>query len=100
MQDRSAITGDILAGCQSRPMCGGAEGLLELAGKPMLAHVIDRLAPQVGHSVINANGDAERFGALGLPVVADTITGFAGPLAGVLAGMRWAAANTPAARWI
>jgi molybdopterin-guanine dinucleotide biosynthesis protein A len=94
------VTGVILAGGQSRRMGGGDKGLLELAGKPMLVHVIERLAPQVGGLVINANGDPARFACLGLPVVADTIPDFAGPLAGVLAGMRWARANTPAARFI
>ena len=94
------VTGVILAGGQSRRMGGGDKGLLELAGKPMLAHVIDRLAPQVGRLIINANGDPARFAAFGLPVVADTVAGFAGPLAGVLAGMRWSRANAPAARWI
>ena len=64
-----------------------------LAGKPMLAHVIERLRPQVGALVINANGDPARFAAFGLPVVADTVDGFVGPLAGVLAGMRWSAAQ-------
>jgi molybdopterin-guanine dinucleotide biosynthesis protein A len=95
-----AVTGVILAGGQSRRMGGGDKGLLDLAGKPMLAHVIERLAPQVGRLIINANGDPARFAGLGLPVVADTVPDFAGPLAGVLAGMRWARANTPAARWI
>lgn len=81
-------------------MGGGDKGLLELAGKCMLGHVIDRLSPQVGRLVINANGDPQRFARLGLPVVADTVAGFAGPLAGVLAGMRWSVTHTPAARWI
>jgi len=81
-------------------MGGGDKGLLELAGKPMLAHVIGRLAPQVDRLIINANGDPARFTAFGLPVVPDTIGGFVGPLAGVLAGMRWAAANAPRTRWI
>jgi molybdopterin-guanine dinucleotide biosynthesis protein A len=81
-------------------MGGGDKGLLDLAGKPMLAHVIERLAPQVGRVVVNANGDPARFAAFGLPVVADTVADFAGPLAGVLAGMRWSRANAPAARWI
>jgi molybdopterin-guanine dinucleotide biosynthesis protein A len=76
---------------------GGDKGLLDLAGKPMLAHVIERLRPQVGRMVINANGDPARFAPFGLPVVADTIEGFVGPLAGVLAGMRWSAANSPEA---
>jgi molybdopterin-guanine dinucleotide biosynthesis protein A len=94
------VTGVILAGGQSRRMGGGDKGLLDLCGRPMLAHVIERLGPQVGRMVINANGDPARFSRLGLPVVADTVTGFAGPLAGVLAGMRWSAANAPAAGWI
>jgi molybdopterin-guanine dinucleotide biosynthesis protein A len=103
-QDRESlvqsVTGVILAGGQSRRMGGGDKGLLDLGGKPMLAHVIERLAPQVGRLVINANGDPARFAAFGLPVAADTIPDFAGPLAGVLAGMRWSRANAPSARWI
>ena len=94
------VTGVLLAGGQSRRMGGGDKGLLELAGTPMLGHVICRLRGQVGRLVINANGDPARFAAFGLPVVPDTIGGFAGPLAGVLAGMRWSAANAPDARWI
>jgi molybdopterin-guanine dinucleotide biosynthesis protein A len=81
-------------------MGGGDKGMLELAGKPMLGHVIDRLAPQVGGIVINANGDPARFAAFGLPVVADTVAGFVGPLAGILAGMSWAIKSSPDARWI
>lgn len=96
----SRITGIILAGGLSRRMGGGDKGLLEIAGRPMLAHVIERLRPQVGCIAINANGDPARFASFGLPVVPDTIDGFVGPLAGVLAGMRWAAAHTPDARWI
>jgi len=77
-------------------MGGGDKGLLDLGGAPLLARVIARLAPQVSHLAINANGDPARFAAFGLPVIADTIAGFVGPLAGVLAGMRWAAAMSPA----
>jgi molybdopterin-guanine dinucleotide biosynthesis protein A len=96
----AGVTGVLLAGGLSRRMGGGDKGLLELAGKPMLGHVICRLGSQVGAMVINANGDAARFATFGLPVVPDTISGFVGPLAGVLAGMRWSAANAPDARWI
>jgi molybdenum cofactor guanylyltransferase len=74
--------------------------LLEIAGQPMLAHVAGRLKPQVGAMVINANGDPARFAAFGLPVVADTVEGHVGPLAGVLAGMRWSAAHAPEATHI
>lgn len=98
--DPLAVTGIVLAGGQSRRMGGGDKGLLELAGKPMLGHVIGRLSPQVGGMAINANGDPSRFATFGLPVVADTVSGFVGPLAGVLAGMRWSAGNASAARWI
>jgi molybdopterin-guanine dinucleotide biosynthesis protein A len=97
---RPGVTGIILAGGQSRRMGGGDKGLLDLAGKPMLAHVIDRLRPQVGALAINANGDPARFARFGLPVFADTVAGFVGPLAGVLAGLRWSAVHAPAARWI
>jgi molybdenum cofactor guanylyltransferase len=97
---RTDVTGVLLAGGQSRRMGGGDKGLLELAGRPMLGHVICRLRAQVGAIVINANGDASRFAAFGLPVVPDTVTGFVGPLAGVLAGMRWSAVKAPDARWI
>jgi molybdenum cofactor guanylyltransferase len=95
-----AVNGVILAGGQSRRMGGGDKGLLDLAGQPMLAHVVGRLAPQVGGMAINANGDPARFAAFGLPVIADTVPDYAGPLAGVLAGMRWSLSNAPAARWI
>jgi molybdenum cofactor guanylyltransferase len=94
------IVGVVLAGGQSRRMGGGDKGLLELGDKPMLGHVLARLTPQVARVAINANGPPERFAAFGVPVVADSIGGFAGPLAGVLAGMRWAAQEAPTARWI
>jgi molybdopterin-guanine dinucleotide biosynthesis protein A len=81
-------------------MGGGDKGLLELGGKPMLTHVVCRLKPQVGAVIINANGDPARFAPLGLPVVPDTIGGFVGPLAGVLAGMLWSIENAPAAHWV
>lgn len=85
--------GVILAGGLASRMGGGDKGQLDLGGRPILAHVIDRLAPQVGALALNANGDPARFADYGLPVVADTIEGFAGPLAGVLAGLDWAAAQ-------
>lgn len=94
------IAGVLLAGGRSSRMGGGDKGLLEIAGRPMLAHVIERLKPQVGAMVINANGDPARFAPFGLPVVPDTVGGFAGPLAGVLAGMRWAAGAAPRAHAI
>ncbi|MFY0636250.1 MAG: molybdenum cofactor guanylyltransferase MobA [Vannielia sp.] len=87
------VVGVILAGGQARRMGGGDKGLLELGGVPLLQRVVQRLAPQVEAVCLNANGDAARFDGYGLPVVADPVEGFAGPLAGVLAGMRWAQAE-------
>jgi len=81
-------------------MGGGDKCLRTLGGKPLLSHVIERIGPQVGALIINANGDAERFAAFGLPVAADVIEGFAGPLAGVLTGMEWAEAHAPEAEWV
>ncbi len=102
---RNAITGVLLAGGQSRRMfpdaeSGGDKCLRDLAGRPMLAHIIERLRPQVGRLVINANGNPARFSAFGLPVTPDTIDGFVGPLAGVLAGMRWSLVNAGGASHI
>ncbi len=83
--------GVILAGGQATRMGGGDKGLLPLGAGTILSRVIDRLEPQVAGLALNANGDPARFAKLKLPVVADSIDGFAGPLSGVLAGMDWAA---------
>lgn len=83
--------GVILAGGQATRMGGGDKGLLTLGGGTILSHVIDRLEPQVAQLALNANGDSARFANLGLPVISDSISGFAGPLSGVLAGLDWAA---------
>jgi molybdopterin-guanine dinucleotide biosynthesis protein A len=89
------ITGLLLAGGLSRRMGGGDKCLRALAGRPILSHIIERIRPQVGALVLNANGDPGRFAAFGLPVAADSVAGFAGPLAGILAGLDWAAAAAP-----
>lgn len=81
----------ILAGGQARRMGGGDKALLTLAGRPLLSHVLDRIEPQVAGLCLNANGEADRFARFGVPVVADSVEGFVGPLAGVLAGLDWAA---------
>lgn len=83
--------GVILAGGQATRMGGGDKGLLPLGGGTLLSSVIDRLEPQVASLALNANGDTARFAQFNLPVLADSIDGFAGPLAGVLAGLDWAA---------
>ena len=85
--------GVILAGGQATRMGGGDKGLRLLGGQTLLGRVRDRLAPQVAQVALNANGDAARFEGMGMPVVADSVAGFAGPLAGVLAGLDWAASQ-------
>jgi molybdopterin-guanine dinucleotide biosynthesis protein A len=94
------IVGVLLAGGRSSRMGGGDKCLLRLGGRPLLAHAIERLRPQVETLVLNANGHPSRFASFGLPVVADSVEDFAGPLAGVLAGMEWAKAHRPDARCI
>ena len=105
--DLPPVIGVILAGGMSRRMFPGSapgvandKGLLRLGQDSMLEHVIRRLRPQVRELVLNANGDPARFAPFGLPVVADPIEGYAGPLAGVLAGLQWAHAHAPEATHI
>jgi molybdopterin-guanine dinucleotide biosynthesis protein A len=95
MPNSAAIAGVLLAGGQSRHMGGGDKCLRHLGGRPLLARIIARVAPQVGRLMLNANGDASRFEEFGLPVAADVVDGFAGPLAGVLTGLEWATAHAP-----
>jgi len=83
--------GVILAGGQATRMGGGDKGLLPLGNGTILSRVIDRLEPQVADLALNANGDPTRFSNLNLPIIPDSIAGFAGPLSGVLAGLDWAA---------
>ena len=85
------VAGILLAGGQSRRMGGGDKCLRLLGTRTILARIIARAAPQVAALALNANGDPARFAAYGMPVVADTVPDFAGPLAGVLAGLDWAA---------
>ena len=89
------IVGLLLAGGQSRRMGGGDKTLRLLGGRSLLDRVVERLRPQVAALVLNANGDPRRFAAFGLPVVADSIPDFAGPLAGILAGLDWTAVHRP-----
>jgi len=85
------IAGVLLAGGLARRMGGGDKGMRMLLGRPLLDWVIERARPQVRALALNANGDPARLASFGLPVVPDGIAGFAGPLAGVLAGLDWAA---------
>ncbi|MEW5727939.1 MAG: molybdenum cofactor guanylyltransferase MobA, partial [Pseudomonadota bacterium] len=100
MTDISSIAGLVLAGGLSRRMGGADKALIEIGGVPLVTRAVRRLAPQVAEVILNANGDPVRFASLGLPVVADVVAGHAGPLAGVLTGLEWLAANRPAIGWM
>lgn len=91
------IPGVILAGGLARRMGGGDKPMRIIAGKTILDRVIARLRPQCSELILNANGDPARFAALGLPVVADNVAEFPGPLAGILAALDWMALNRPEA---
>lgn len=84
----ATMTGLILAGGRSTRMGGRDKAWVTLAGMPLLAHAVTRLAPQVDRLAINSNNPAEQFADLGLPVLPDNIPGFAGPLAGMHAGLQ------------
>lgn len=94
------IVGLLLAGGLARRMGGGDKPLRELGGRLLLDHVVERARPQVSELLLNINGDPARFSSFGLPVVADVIEGHAGPLAGILTGFEWMAANAPKSRWM
>jgi molybdopterin-guanine dinucleotide biosynthesis protein A len=85
-----SVGGVLLAGGLSRRMGGGDKSLRLLGGKTILARIIARVQPQVDALMLNANGDPSRFDAYGMPVCADIVEGYAGPLAGILTGMAWA----------
>lgn len=85
---QTRITGVLLAGGLGRRMGGVDKGLAQLDGRPMAAHAIERLAPQVDELIINANQNAEAWAGFGFAVVADDIPGFAGPLAGLHAALK------------
>ena len=94
------VVGVLLAGGLSRRMGGRDKMLLSIGGETILARVVARLSAQTARLLLNANGDPARFAAYGLPVVPDSVPGHAGPLAGVLTGMEWAAANAPECSWV
>jgi molybdopterin-guanine dinucleotide biosynthesis protein A len=93
--ETSHILALLLAGGQARRMGGGDKSLRPLAGRPILDHILERIRPQAGSVLLNANGDPARFATYGLPVAEDVVEGFAGPLAGILTGLEWAAVNAP-----
>jgi molybdopterin-guanine dinucleotide biosynthesis protein A len=92
--------GVILAGGQARRMGGVDKALIPLGGTTLIERAIARASVQVSDLIINANGDLTRFAHLGLPVLPDRVSGFAGPIAGILAGFEWMRANRPKARWL
>ena len=92
--------GLILAGGLARRMGGGDKGMIKIGGQTILERVLERLTPQCSPVVINANGDPSRFAFTGLPVVPDDIPDFAGPLAGILAGLDWAAVHAPHTEYV
>ena len=92
--------GVLLAGGLARRMGGGDKPLRAIAGRTILERVVERVAPQCDGLVLNANGDPARFAALRLPVVPDTVPDFAGPLAGILAALDWAAEHRPGIAWV
>jgi molybdenum cofactor guanylyltransferase len=89
------IPGVLLAGGLARRMGGGDKPMRSIAGKTLLERVIARLGPQCDTLILNANGDPARFAAFGLPVIADSVADFPGPLAGILAALDWMASHRP-----
>ena len=94
------IPGVLLAGGLARRMGGGDKPMRRIGGRTLLERVIARLKPQCDSLVLNANGDPARFASFALPVIPDGVAGFPGPLAGILAGLDWAAANRPDVAWV
>jgi molybdopterin-guanine dinucleotide biosynthesis protein A len=92
--------GLVLAGGLARRMGGGDKALIEIGGVVILDRVLERLRPACMGIILNANGDPARFARYGLPVIPDSVPDFAGPLAGILAGLDWAAAHAPDIAWI
>ena len=97
--DRDAV-GVILAGGLAKRMGGGDKSMKTIDGRTILDHVISRFRPQCDDLLLNANGDPQRFAVYGLPVVADSVADYPGPLAGVLAALDWTAERRPEARWV
>src|SRR5438270_234111 len=96
----SNIPGVLLAGGLARRMGGGDKPMRTIGGRTILQRVIARLEPQCDGLILNANGDPARFAAFGLPVIADGVADFPGPLAGILAALDWAAASRPDVKFI
>jgi molybdenum cofactor guanylyltransferase len=100
MPAETPTLGLVLAGGLARRMGGGDKPLTRIGGATILSRVLERLKPQCTRVVLNANGDPARFADTGLPVIADDVPDFAGPLAGILAGLDWAAAHAPEVAYV
>jgi molybdopterin-guanine dinucleotide biosynthesis protein A len=100
MTETTKMPGVLLAGGLARRMGGGDKPMRTIGGRTILERMIARLKPQCDGLILNANGDPARFAAFGLPVIADGVADFPGPLAGILAGLDWAAANRPEVKWM
>jgi molybdopterin-guanine dinucleotide biosynthesis protein A len=98
--DAPVTPGVLLAGGLARRMGGGDKPMRQIGGRTILARVIARLTPQCDGLILNANGDPSRFASFDLPVIPDTVENFPGPLAGILAGLDWAAAKRPEVKWV
>src|SRR5580704_5796061 len=95
-----ATLGLVLAGGLARRMGGGDKALIAIGGVAILDRVLARLRPACTDIILNANGDPARFARYGLPVIPDSVPDFAGPLAGILAGLDWAAVLAPDIEWV
>ncbi len=98
--DAPETPGVLLAGGLARRMGGGDKPMRQIAGRTILERVIARLRPQCDGLILNANGDPARFASFGLPVIADSVGNFPGPLAGILAALDWAATTRPEVEWV
>jgi molybdopterin-guanine dinucleotide biosynthesis protein A len=96
----AATFGLVLAGGLARRMGGGDKALIHIGGATILERVLERLKPACAGMALNANGDPARFAGFGLPVIADNVAGFAGPLAGILAGLDWVKGHAPGIEWL
>src|SRR6476659_5282109 len=92
--------GLVLAGGLARRMGGGDKALIRIGNETILQRALARLKPQVSGIVLNANGDPARFVSFGMPIIPDSVPNFAGPLAGILAGLDWVAAHKPSVEWV
>ncbi len=100
IDNRRFTVGVILAGGLARRMGGGDKPMRTIGGRTILDHVISRFKPRCGALLLNANGDPGRFSSVGLPVIADSVPDYPGPLAGILSSLDWVADNRPNVEWV